>query len=210
LGVIVRALILDYGGVLSMPQDKDEVRSMAARVGVSAHDFARAYMQEREGLDSGAIGVDEYWKRVLSRLSREDMASPSLVGALVEGDLDSWFKLRDETWDIAARLRGRGGRTALLTNNTVPMMARLRATGRLTTHFDVVIASCEFGVCKPAPAIFRACLEALGVDAPEVLFVDDHSPNVVAAEALGMQTLLFEGSASVARLDELVERSTRT
>jgi putative hydrolase of the HAD superfamily len=191
-----------------MPQAMDEVSSMAARVGVSAHDFARAYMQEREELDAGAIGVDEYWKRVLSRLSREHLASPSLVGALVEGDLASWFKLRDETWDIASRFRDRVGRTALLTNNIVPMMARLRATGRLATHFDVVIASCELGVCKPAPAIFRACLEALGVDAPEALFVDDHQPNVVAAKALGMQTLLFEGNASVARLRELLERST--
>src|SRR5262245_14751394 len=195
---------MDYGGVLSMPQAIDEVRSMAASVGVSAHDFARAYTERRDDLDSGAIDVDEYWKRVLSRLSRDHLASPSLVRALVEGDLASWFKLRDETWDIAARFRDRGGRTALLTNNIVPMMARLRATGRLATHFDVVIASCELGVCKPEPAIFRACLEALGVDASDALFVDDHRPNVTAAEALGMQTLLFEGNASVAFLRELV------
>jgi putative hydrolase of the HAD superfamily len=179
---------------------------MAARLGVSAHDFARAYMQEREDLDSGAIGVDEYWNRVLSRLSCNHLASASLVRALVEEDLASWFKLREETWDIAARFRDRGGRTALLTNNTVPMMARLRATGRLATHFDVVIASCEFGVCKPDPAIFRACLEALGVGAPDALFVDDHRPNVAAAESLGMQALLFDGNASVARLREVLER----
>jgi putative hydrolase of the HAD superfamily len=207
LTLIVRALVLDYGGVLSLPQGTDEMSSMAGRVGVSAHDFARAYMEEREDLDSGAIDVGEYWKRVLSTLSREHLASPALVRALVETDLASWFHLRDETWDIAARFRDRGGRTALLTNNTVPMMARLRATGRLATHFDVVIASCEFGVCKPAPAIFRACLEGLGVDARDALFVDDHPPNVVAAEALGMQTLLFEGNGSVARMRELLRAS---
>ena len=198
----MRGLILDYGGVLTMPH---EMGPMAARLGVPVEAFARAYMVDREALDTGVLPVDEYWDRFLSHLSVAHLASPSLIASLVEDDVASWSKLREETWTIAATFRASAGRTALLTNNIPPLMARLRASGRLAAHFDVVIASCEFGACKPAPTIFRACLEALGVDAKDTLFVDDHPPNVAGAAVLGMKTLLFENDASVERLRQLLE-----
>jgi putative hydrolase of the HAD superfamily len=125
--------------------------------------------------------------------------------ALVEEDAMSWSKMQPEVWDLAARFRASGGRTALLTNNVPPLMRRLREGGRLASHFDVVIASCEIGVCKPDPKIFRTCLDAISVEPRDALFVDDHPPNVAAADALGMRTLLFQGDGSIERLRSLLE-----
>jgi len=196
---MISALVLDYGGVLSLPQREGEVATMARRLGAPLEEFWGAYLQHRGAYDGG-LDVEEYWRRVLTSMSRTHLSSPALLAELVEDDIASWSYFREEVWDIARRFRASGGRTALLTNNIPPLMARLRSLGRLESHFDVVLASCELGVCKPDPAIFRTCLEALHVPAASVLFVDDHPPNIAEASRAGMQTLLFDGENALRTL----------
>ena len=58
--------------------------------------------------------------------------------------------------------------------------------------------SCELGIVKPDPAIYRACLNALGCEAGRTLVFDDHPNNVEAARKLGMEAYIFE-SAEQAR-----------
>jgi putative hydrolase of the HAD superfamily len=196
---MISALVLDYGGVLSLPQREGEVATMARRLGAPLEEFWRAYLEHRGAYDAG-LDVEEYWRRVLTSLSLVHLASPALLAELVEDDIASWGYFREEVWDIARRFRASGGRTALLTNNIPPLMAKLRSLGRLESHFDVVLASCELGVCKPDPAIFRTCLEVLGIPAASVLFVDDHPPNIAEASRAGMQTLLFDGENAIRTL----------
>jgi putative hydrolase of the HAD superfamily len=195
----IRALVLDYGGVLSLPQRDNEMARMARRIGVPLDEFRRAYREHRDDYDAG-LAADEYWRRVLSRVSPSERLTPSMLAALVEDDIASWGYPCEEMWDISLAFRSSGGRTALLTNNVSPFMAHLRGLGRLETHFDVILASCELGVCKPDPRIFRACLQAIAVPPDETLFVDDHPPNVDEARRQGLQTLLFEGDRSVEAL----------
>jgi putative hydrolase of the HAD superfamily len=200
---MISVLVLDYGGVLSLPQCDRQMASMARRLGAPLEEFRRAYAEHRGAYDTG-LEVEEYWRRVLASMSREHLASPALLAQLVEDDIASWGYFREEVWDIARRFRASGGRTALLTNNIPPLMARLRSLGRLQSHFDVVVASCEVGVCKPDPVIFRRCLEALAVPAAEALFVDDHPPNIAEANRAGMQTLLFDGENAIPTLRRML------
>ena len=172
---------------------------MARRLGAPLEEFRRAYDEHRGAYDRG-LEVEEYWRRVLTSLSLMRLASPALLAELVVDDIASWGYFREEVWDIARRFRVSGGRTALLTNNIPPLMARLRSLGRLESHFDIVLASCELGVTKPDPAIFRTCLEALDVPAARVLFVDDYPPNIAEASRAGMQTLLFDGENAIRTL----------
>jgi putative hydrolase of the HAD superfamily len=139
----------------------------------------------------------EYWRAVAGRLGRPE--SDPLFAALVDDDTDSWTDYREETWRIAEGFHARG-LTAFLSNNNPPMMARLRAERRLADLFDVVIASCEIGLCKPDPEIFRRCIEALGVQPESALFIDDQPANIAAAKRLGLQTFLFEGPDAAERL----------
>jgi putative hydrolase of the HAD superfamily len=204
---MISALVLDYGGVLSFPQCDREVASMARRLGAPFEEFRRAYDEHRAAYDAG-LEVEEYWRRVLARMSRAHLASPALLAELVEDDIASWGYFREEVWDIARRFRASGGRTVLLTNNIPPLMARLRSLGRLESHFDVVLASCELGVCKPDPTIFRMCVEALNVPATETLFVDDHPPNIAEGNRAGMQTLLFDGENAIPALRRMLAIGT--
>jgi HAD superfamily hydrolase (TIGR01509 family) len=71
----------------------------------------------------------------------------------------------------------------------------------LRPRFDGVASltlSFEVGAVKPEAAIYLRCLQTLGVEPAEALFVDDRRENVEAARSLGMEALLFEGEDALA------------
>lgn len=60
--------------------------------------------------------------------------------------------------------------------------------------FDVEVFSCEVGLVKPEPAIYRRCLEALALEAGECLFVGDGGSNeLLGARQAGLRTVFVSG-----------------
>jgi len=105
------------------------------------------------------------------------------------------------------RLRARGLRTALVTNNAREFSAGWRSLIPIAELFDAVIDSSEVGVRKPDPAIFALALRELGGIAPEhAVFLDDFPGNVAAARRLGMHGVLVEAdpAGALAELERLV------
>ncbi|MGH7317723.1 MAG: HAD-IA family hydrolase, partial [Candidatus Rokuibacteriota bacterium] len=123
---------------------------------------------------------------------------------LIASDVASWSVYHDEVWALTAEFRAAGGRTAFLSNSGPEVMARVRADHPLEARFDAVVISCEVGLAKPDPRIFRLCLERLALPAATALFVDDRADNVEAAARLGLQTFQFEGPDALERLRALV------
>ncbi|CBN80066.1 conserved unknown protein [Ectocarpus siliculosus] len=75
---------------------------------------------------------------------------------------------------------------------------------RLPDLCDVVVLSSATGSRKPSRKIYDDACRALGVSAPEAVFVDDIRENIVAAEALGMRTVwMASGGSIAAALSEL-------
>jgi putative hydrolase of the HAD superfamily len=194
-----RAIIFDYGNVLSKPQRVDKIHAMATRLNVSVEVFLEAYRACRAAYDAGEVPA-HYWRTVVKQLGRQALWSDPLLAALVEDDTESWSDYHEETWRIVERFRAGGGLTAFLSNNVPPLMARLRAERRLDDAFDLVMASCEVGIAKPDIEIFRRCVEKLEIAPEHALLVDDHPANIAAADRLGLQTFLFEGLDATQRL----------
>jgi putative hydrolase of the HAD superfamily len=200
-----QGLILDYGNVLTHPQDQTWMEAAAARLGARAPAFQSAYWRHRHDYDAG-LPVADYWRRVLadSRASGEGSVSDLDLAWVIERDLGSWAVYHDDVWSLAAAFRHRGGRVALLSNSGPEMMARVRAERPLEARFDAVIVSCEVGLSKPDPRIYRLCLERLGLAAAEALFVDDRVDNIEGAARVGLRTLHFEGADALDRLRALL------
>ena len=57
-------------------------------------------------------------------------------------------------------------------------------------YFDAMYLSYEMRVMKPSAAIFEQMLAQEGVDARQVIFVDDSAHNIEVAAAVGLRTLL--------------------
>ena len=82
-------------------------------------------------------------------------------------------------------------RIGILSNSDASLRERLRDGLGIADFFDVLVCSAEVGMAKPEPAIYRLAAERLGPPPEACVFVDDHEPNVVAAQAVGMRGVLF-------------------
>lgn len=193
-------LILDFGEVLTRAQPAHIVEHMARLARLPLDEFLARYWQHRLAYDGGLTG-EAYWARVLDGAGGVPEAG---VTELIEADAQSWCDFREEVWDLARAFRERGGRTAMLSNGVAEIISRLRRARPLEPWFDTVVVSCEVGCCKPAPEIYRICIERLGVPAEGTLFVDDRAENIAAAGRAGLGTLHFRGDESVPALRQML------
>ena len=71
--------------------------------------------------------------------------------------------------------------------------------------FDHIIASCDVKLIKPDPAIYHLALNRAGCEPHQAVFLDDREENVRAAEALGMQGIVFDDKVrSMQKLEEIL------
>lgn len=117
------------------------------------------------------------------------MVDRPLADALYATMLDGWHAY-DDTVPTLQELRSHGIATCLLSNAGVPVRTVLDREG-ISPWYDHIVLSYEVGVVKPDPRIFRAALDALGLDATEVLMVGDNAHDDGGAAHLGMRTLIL-------------------
>jgi len=198
----LRALILDYGNVLTFPQAPDVVQMMAARLDVAVDAFTAAYWEHRRGYDVGDYAADDYWQRVLASLGRGSATTggSGLADWLTARDADAWMRYREKVWEMTLHVRERRVTTAMLSNMSRELAASIRLDRPLERWFDAVVVSGEVHRAKPDPRIYTACLERLGVEPEQALFVDDRPENVRAATALGIRTVHFQGDGQLETL----------
>jgi putative hydrolase of the HAD superfamily len=194
----MRALILDYGEVLSFPQSSEAMDRMAVRLGAPNDRFREAYWRHRHDYDMG-LAAARYWAAVADELAVADRL-PDVVAELIGLDVQSWTRYRDAVWTLASTARRAGIKTAVLSNGVPEIMAQVARDRDLQAHFDTVVVSCEVGCAKPEPAIYELTLARLGVSPSDALFVDDRADNIAAARTLGLDALHFVGDDPVAQL----------
>ncbi|QCQ91990.1 HAD-IA family hydrolase [Rhodococcus sp. SGAir0479] len=86
---------------------------------------------------------------------------------------------------VVAQARGRGVRTAILSNDPGGSGAQ-RLRDLAGPFVDAVVLSGDVGTAKPDPRIYALVAAGLGLAPDECVFVDDLVGNVRAAVAVGM------------------------
>jgi HAD superfamily hydrolase (TIGR01509 family) len=127
--------------------------------------------------------------------------SAERIVELVREDAVSWVRPNERMMAWLGALIEAGIPTAILSNMTRDTWELLAPRFGHVAHLAL---SFELGAAKPEPAIYLRCLESLGVEPGEAIFVDDRRENVEAGRALGIEAMLFEGedalSAELGRL----------
>ncbi|MEM9459241.1 MAG: HAD family phosphatase [Myxococcota bacterium] len=67
----------------------------------------------------------------------------------------------------------------------------------LSRFVEWSFVSCDTGLRKPDPAVYRHAAAQLGVAPCDCVFVDDRSDNCEAARGVGMHALVFDGAPSL-------------
>ena len=187
-------LISDFGGVLTTPLQAGFL-AYQEESGVSLQELGNAMglAAEEHGdhplfvLERGEISEAEFRDRIEAHL--EDGFDLGRLRALYFERIDP----NRHMIEFIRRLRGRGVRAALLTNNVREWEPLWRAKlPEIDELFELVVDSAFVGLRKPDPAIYALTLERLGGVSPEdCVFVDDLDVNCDAARALGMAAVRF-------------------
>jgi putative hydrolase of the HAD superfamily len=205
----VKAIVFDYGGVLATSQ-WDAFADFERRLGIEPGGLAPHFgidHPERPGTPAwqlcevGELAWSDFAALVVEVAARHGVTIPDAH------DLDSLMPL-GALWPMVhrvRRLKDEGYKLAILTNNVREFGAYWRATVPVD-QFDVVVDSCEEGVRKPDPEIYRRTADRLGVDPTECVFLDDGASNCEAAAAVGMRTILVgsDVDAAITELDALL------
>ena len=193
----IRALILDYGGVISLPQNPENVNNILTRLGKERDDVHRVYRSLRPLYDDGQLSGAEYWARVLEHYKIEP--DKHLIARIIREDVQSWTHINGPMLQFIQECKSRVHRLAIISNMTRETLIFMRENFSWLDLFDVLTFSCDVGVNKPAREIYGACLGKLDASPGECLFVDDSFENVQAAMELGMAASQFETFAEFAR-----------
>lgn len=192
----LKAVIFDYGNVLSEPQNAAEIQDMAGILDLPASEFKKCYWTFREAFDQAKLQPPEYWNNVAELAGRA--LSHAQIDNLIELDSLSWMHPRTTIVNWARTVRRSGLRIALLSNMPVTLRDALEGCAWMPA-FDQRTFSCDLAITKPSPEIYLHCLGGLGLAPWDVLFLDDREPNVQAARDLGMHALQFTTPLGVAR-----------
>ncbi|NWJ00135.1 ACD10 dehydrogenase, partial [Crypturellus undulatus] len=85
-------------------------------------------------------------------------------------------------------IRAEGLKTAVL-GNSFCLLSEESFLPLDRKQFDVIVETRREGMSKPDPRIYKLCLERLGVQPHESIFLDDISQNLKAAAQLGIKTV---------------------
>lgn len=195
----IRAVLFDYGNVLSLPQAPADAQRLADMCGLALAQFEERYWMLRVPFDRGELDAASYWKHFRSEEGHDP--TPELIAELTRVDCESWEHPNEATVRWARALREHGLQTAILSNMPGDVRQHLVNENRWLPAFDHMTFSCDVGVMKPAAGIYHHCLAGVGREPGECLFLDDRPENVDAARALGLHAVQFHSATQVA--DEL-------
>jgi putative hydrolase of the HAD superfamily len=192
----VRAIVSDFGGVLTTPLFA-AFAAFQDEIGISPENLGRALR----------VGLEESEDLPLYRLERGEISEDEFIERLEDGletILDHRPHLhhfRQKFWGalhpneamigLMRELKARGLKMAMLTNNVREWEPLWRSMLPVDEIFEEIVDSAFVGCRKPEARIYELTLERIGMPAEACLFIDDLQVNCEGAEAVGMKAVQF-------------------
>jgi putative hydrolase of the HAD superfamily len=185
----IKAVLFDYGMVLSGPPDPAAWARMRSITGLDEDPLHRVYWAHRHAYDRGDLTSQTYWHKVGHNAGI--ILTPTQIESLIAVDLDLWGQLNTPMLNWAQSLQRAGITTGILSNIGDAMSAGYVTRFDWLAAFNHVTWSHTLNLAKPEPAIYRHAAESLHTPPPNILFIDDRSENIHAAQTAGMQAIQY-------------------
>lgn len=183
------AIIFDFGGVLIdwnarhlyrklFPGDETGMEKFLDEIGFSAWNLE---------LDRGlpfAQGVRD--------LSERFPHYADLIKAYDERWEESMSGPIQPVVDLLPKLKANGYALYGLTNWSQEKFELVRHRYAFFNFFETIVVSGNIHLVKPDPRIYAVMLEKIGRNPDECIFIDDSLSNILAAQAIGFQTIHFQ------------------
>ena len=198
---MLRAVILDIGGVLEHTPPTGHTVAWEAELGLAAGELDTRMLDVWRGGSLGTLTEEQVNAALVERLG----FSPADLERFLAGLWDEYLgTLNAELTEWFAGLRPRY-RTGIVSNSFVGAREREQERYGFEELTDTIVYSHEVGVAKPDPAIYLLACERLDVRPEEAVFLDDREAGVEGARAVGMLAVQFRDNArAIGEIEELL------
>lgn len=180
---MVKAIIFDYGGVLSTNVALLSFGEMyAAKLGVNSGEFKELIIDNWDQARINKINSRLFWSNLSNflKIDRETLRK----------DWVDFFKFRPKALTIVKKLK-KNYKLGLLSNHIEDWLEEIIENHKLNQIFDVIVTSYGSRIAKPDINIFKETIKRLNVKSTECIYIDDMEKNIPPAKELGMKTILF-------------------
>ncbi|MDE2934344.1 MAG: HAD family phosphatase [Chloroflexota bacterium] len=183
----IEVVVFDLFGVLVSFDDDLVIARLARHCADPTDAFERLHkLTARHDLITGAASLPE--------IHRELVAEYGLVMSFPEFEV-AWLEPYHQPISGMAELVEALSRhywLVLLSNVDRDYWQVVRAMHPELERFESLLVSCDLGIAKPDPEVFRHVCRLTGTEPHQCFFVDDTAQNVEAARALGFHGHVFQ------------------
>ena len=183
------AVLFHWHPVTMLQRELPHVATDAASAEHWESEIFQSYKGDWGAFDRGTVSVPELVQRISHRTGLAAADVQTVVNA-VPRELQPMAP----TVALVHRLHAAGHTLHYLSNMPAPYASILEQNAFFSC-FESGVFSARVHHNKPEPEIFRIAQQRFGVPASALVFLDDHAPNVQAAQALGWNALQFSDAA---------------
>ena len=187
-------VIFDLGGVVVDVESDRLMYQLAALLGRSFEEVQEVVYHQELLLpfELGRITPQAYYDGLQSKLK---------LPWNYEQFVRAWNGIFNENREVAVLLQRLHSRHTLmvLSNTNLLHLAHIKTMIPCCTFFHDWVASCDVGLRKPDPEIYRLALQRAGARPAATVYVDDRPELVEAGRSVGLTAIRFENGR---RLEE--------
>jgi HAD superfamily hydrolase (TIGR01549 family) len=189
---MIKAVLFDYGGVLSPGGAAGSIRQSVSNViGIAPNKIKAG--PAIHGMFVGTATVQQFCDEV-NHLNNPGVPL-TVENFSAQADL---YEKCEPVYALAEKLRTAGIKTGILSNVFQSTADRLKAEGYYE-QFAPLILSYDVHVGKPHEEIYKIAVAQCGVPPDQIIFVDDKQEYLDPAAAMGMKTVLAKEGGQIAR-----------
>lgn len=181
---MIKAVIWDWGGVCVNRITGIVSAKLQEKYDVDKAVIKKAYYENLDFYETGKMTGKEFWEK-FGEIIGINLTADDVMRIIKAAETP-----REEVIDFIKKMKPKY-KLALLSDNNELMIKYIREKFEIENWFDVQVISFEEGVMKPHREIYEICLERLGLEAKECVFIDDNAENVAGAEAVGMKAIQY-------------------
>lgn len=185
---MIAAILLDADGIVIQGRERYFSSALAVEQGIDEQDVITFIKREYKDCVLGTLDLKDAVAKYLDTWKWTKS---------VDELLEYWFSLdgqpSEEVLRVVQRLRERGMKVYIASDHTQYRADDIMRRMGMNQYFDGSFFSCDFGHTKTETAFYEHAAQELGISTSEMMFWDDESENVDAAENAGVVARLYGG-----------------
>jgi len=184
---MIKAVIFDVGGVFFYTMDAQFERVFTKYFRINHLNYKKTMALLVPKIVKGEISEDVFWQE-FRKITGTEILLPE--ESLWVEPFKKYHKQKKGTWQILKELKENGMNICVL-SDTIKPHYKINLESGFYNNFDEKVISCEVGLKKPDPEIYKLALKKLRLRPREVIFIDNQRKNIIASRKLGIKSFLF-------------------